>query len=75
MTDGKHHPVDSKEVAFVAAGRKALIAAVREAHPVVMEPIVDLEVQVPQDSIGNITGDLAGRRGVFWGPAPRPMAA
>ncbi|MCP5413749.1 MAG: elongation factor G [Chromatiaceae bacterium] len=67
VTDGKHHPVDSKEVAFAAAGRKALIAAVREAHPVVMEPIVDLEVQVPQDSIGNITGDLAGRRGRVLG--------
>jgi len=62
VTDGKHHPVDSKEVAFVVAGRKALLAAVREARPVLMEPIVNLEVQVPQDAMGSITGDLAGRR-------------
>jgi elongation factor G len=63
VTDGKHHPVDSKEVAFVAAGKRAMLAAVREARPVIMEPIVNLEVQVPQDAMGSVTGDLAGRRG------------
>jgi len=67
VTDGKHHPVDSKEVAFVMAGKKALIAAVGKARPVLMEPIVDLEVQVPQDAMGNITGDLAGRRAKVLG--------
>jgi elongation factor G len=67
VTDGKHHPVDSKEVAFVMAGKKAMIAAVSKARPVLMEPIVNLEVQVPQDAMGNITGDLAGRRAKVLG--------
>ncbi len=73
VTDGKHHPVDSKEVAFVAAGRKALLAAVRDARPVLMEPIVDLEVQVPQDAMGSVTGDLAGRRGRVLGTRSLPL--
>jgi elongation factor G len=73
VTDGKHHPVDSKEVAFATAGRKALLAAVREARPVVMEPVVDLEVQVPQDAMGNITGDLSGRRGRVLGTRSLPQ--
>lgn len=61
--DGKHHSVDSKEVAFVTAGRRALIAAVQEARPVVLEPVVHLEVHAPEAAIGDITGDLAARRG------------
>ena len=61
--DGKHHAVDSKEVAFVAAGRKAFLEAVSKAGPVVLEPIVDLEVTVPADNMGDITGDLSSRRG------------
>ncbi|MFT7776825.1 elongation factor G [Roseateles sp.] len=61
--DGKHHSVDSKEIAFVTAGRRALIAAVREARPLVLEPIVQVEITVPEHSIGDITGDLASRRG------------
>jgi len=73
VTDGKHHPVDSKEIAFVTAGRKALLAAVRAARPVVMEPVVDLEVQVPQDSLGSVTGDLAGRRGRVLGTRSLPL--
>lgn len=67
VTDGKHHPVDSKEVAFVTAGKKAMLAAVRDARPVVMEPIANLEVQVPQETMGSITGDLAGRRAKVLG--------
>lgn len=73
VTDGKHHPVDSKEIAFVAAGHRALLAAVQDARPVVMEPIVDLEVQVPQDAVGSITGDLAGRRGRVLGTRSLPL--
>ncbi len=65
--DGKHHSVDSKEVAFVAAGRKAFISAVEKAKPVVLEPIVDIEVMVPQEAIGDISGDLASRRGQVSG--------
>lgn len=73
VTDGKHHPVDSKEVAFVAAGHRALLAAVQEARPVVMEPVVNLEVQVPQDAMGSVTGDLAGRRGKVLGTRSLPL--
>jgi elongation factor G len=65
--DGKHHSVDSKEVAFVTAGRKALSAAVREARPLVLEPIVHVEISAPEASMGDITGDLAARRGQVAG--------
>lgn len=61
--DGKHHSVDSKEIAFFTAGRKAFMAAVREARPIVIEPIVDVEISVPDASIGDITSDLSSRRG------------
>jgi elongation factor G len=61
--DGKHHPVDSKEVAFRAAGKWAFIDAVRKAKPTLLEPIVKLEVLAPEDKIGTITGDLSGKRG------------
>ena len=65
--DGKHHTVDSKEIAFVAAGRKALIAAVQSARPCVLEPIVDVEIAAPETNMGDITGDLAARRGQVSG--------
>ena len=65
--DGKHHSVDSKEIAFAIAGRKALLAAIREARPVVLEPIVDVEINAPSTSMGDITGDLASRRGLVSG--------
>jgi elongation factor G len=61
--DGKHHAVDSKEVAFVAAGRRAFQNAFREAAPIVLEPIVRLEVTTPTQATGDITADLATRRG------------
>jgi elongation factor G len=60
--DGKHHAVDSKEVAFVAAGKKAFIEAVREAGPIVLEPIVKVVVTTPSSAIGDVTSDLATRR-------------
>jgi elongation factor G len=60
--DGKHHPVDSKEVAFVSAGRKAFLDAVQKASPIVLEPVVRLEITAPASSIGDITGDLATKR-------------
>jgi elongation factor G len=65
--DGKHHSVDSKEVAFVTAGRKAFLAAVREARPIVLEPIVKVEITAPEAALGDITGDLASRRGMVGG--------
>jgi elongation factor G len=65
--DGKHHPVDSKEVAFVAAGRKAMLDALAKARPVVLEPIVNIEIVVPDSVMGDITGDLSARRGQVTG--------
>ncbi len=63
VTDGKHHPVDSKEVAFVTAGREAFLDAVRKARPLVLEPLVNIEIQTPPGAVGAVTGDLSGRRG------------
>jgi elongation factor G len=60
--DGKHHPVDSKEVAFVTAGKKAFLDAVAKARPQVLEPIVDLEVSAPEQHMGDINGSLAAKR-------------
>ena len=65
--DGKHHPVDSKEVAFRAAGKGAFIDAVQKARPVLLEPIVNIEVTVPSENVGDITGDLASKRGRVQG--------
>jgi elongation factor G len=67
VTDGKHHPVDSKEVAFRTAGKFAFKEAVLKAKPVLLEPIVNMEVTVPEDKMGAITGDLAGKRGRIQG--------
>jgi elongation factor G len=60
--DGKHHTVDSKEIAFIQAGKKAVQAAVQAARPSVLEPIVNVEITAPEQNIGDITGDLASRR-------------
>jgi len=65
--DGKHHSVDSKEIAFITAGKKAFMAAVREARPIVLEPIVNVEITAPDSAIGDITGDLSGKRGQVSG--------
>ncbi|MFI4884540.1 MAG: elongation factor G [Steroidobacterales bacterium] len=62
VLDGKHHAVDSKEVAFVSAGRKAFLDAIHKASPIVLEPIVHLEITAPASAIGDITGDLATKR-------------
>ena len=65
--DGKHHPVDSKEVAFISAGKKAFIDAVQKARPVLLEPFAKLEITIPADLIGDISSDLSGRRGRIQG--------
>jgi elongation factor G len=65
--DGKYHSVDSKEIAFVTAARKAVQAAVREARPALLEPLVKIEVTVPEHAMGDVSGDLASRRGQVTG--------
>ncbi len=65
--DGKTHPVDGKEIAFVTAGRKAFLDAVAKAQPVVLEPIVALELSIPQEAIGAVSGELSARRGQVSG--------
>jgi elongation factor G len=61
--DGKSHSVDSKDIAFATAARKATSVAIMEAGPIVLEPIVDVEILAPASAMGDITGDLASRRG------------
>ncbi len=63
LHDGKHHPVDSKEIAFITAGRKAFQLGFMDAKPQLLEPIVKIEVTVPQSNMGDINGDLSTRRG------------
>ena len=77
ITEGKHHPVDSKEVAFRTAGKYAFRDALSKARPVLLEPIVNVEVTVPESSVGAITGDLSGKRGRIQGQdfLPGGMAA
>ncbi len=71
--DGKAHSVDSKEVAFVAAGRKAFLDALARARPLVLEPIVNIEVTLPESHMGDLTGDLSSRRAqVRSTGSPRP---
>ena len=65
--DGKHHPVDSKEVAFVSAGRKAVIDAILKAGPIVLEPIVNIEIVAPDAYMGDLTSDLSSKRGHITG--------
>jgi elongation factor G len=70
--DGKHHPVDSKEVAFITAGKKAFVDAVQKAKPVLLEPFVKMEITVPADQIGDISSDISGRRGRIVGTEMLP---
>jgi elongation factor G len=70
--DGKHHSVDSKEVAFVSAGRKAFLDALQKATPIVLEPIMLLSITAPASAIGDITGDLATKRARINGNSSLP---
>jgi elongation factor G len=70
--DGKHHPVDSKEIAFVQAGKKAFLEAISNASPIVMEPIVDVTFTVPSKCAGGVTGDLSSMRGMISGTEALP---
>jgi elongation factor G len=71
--DGKTHPVDSKDVAFMSAGRKAFLDALAKARPIVLEPIVNVEIFAPEDKMGDIAGELSAHRGQIRGSdSPRP---
>ena len=65
--DGKMHPVDSNELSFMLAGRQAFAQAFRDAGPKILEPIYDVEVFLPSDKMGDVMGDLQGRRAMIMG--------
>ena len=70
LVDGKTHPVDSKDIAFQVAGREAFKIAVESATPILLEPIADLKVVMPDDFTGDVMGDLSSRRGKISGVEP-----
>jgi elongation factor G len=70
--DGKSHSVDSKDIAFATAGRKAFVDAVLKARPIVLEPIVKVEINAPEQAMGDITGDLSSKRGQVNGTHAQP---
>jgi elongation factor G len=70
--DGKSHSVDSKDIAFATAGRKAFVDAVLKAKPIVLEPIVKVEINAPETAMGDITGDLSSKRGQVSGTQAHP---
>jgi len=65
--DGKEHPVDSKDIAFQIAGREVFKMCITAAKPILLEPIYDIEVKCPEESMGDIMGDLNSRRGRILG--------
>ncbi len=65
--DGKSHPVDSKEIAFVTAGKKAVIDAILKAGAIILEPIVNITITVPDKYVGDVTSDISSRRGQITG--------
>ena len=74
LVDGSHHPVDSSDLAFQMAGSLAFKKAVVDANPVLLEPIVEMEIIVPDEYMGSITGDLNSRRGKIVGVVPKSGA-
>ncbi len=71
VNDGKSHAVDSKDIAFYSAGRKAVIEAIRAASPIILEPIVEIEIDSPEHAVGDLAGDLSSKRGQVTGTQPR----
>jgi elongation factor G len=65
--DGKYHDVDSKEVAFIAAGKRAFMDAIGKARAIILEPIVNIEITAPEGAMGDIAGDLSAKRGQLSG--------
>jgi elongation factor G len=74
LFDGSYHDVDSSEIAFKIAGSMAFKQAMRKAHPVLLEPIMSVEVVVPEDFMGDVIGDISSRRGKVLGMDTRPAA-
>ncbi|HEU4342977.1 MAG TPA: elongation factor G [Candidatus Binatia bacterium] len=74
LFDGSYHDVDSSEIAFKIAGSMAFKAAARKAHPVLLEPIMSVEVVVPEEFMGEVIGDISSRRGKVLGMETRPAA-
>jgi elongation factor G len=74
LFDGSYHDVDSSEIAFKIAGSMAFKEAARKAGPVLLEPIMSVEVVVPEDFMGDVIGDLNSRRGKVLGMDTRPAA-
>ena len=74
LFDGSYHDVDSSEIAFKIAGSMAFKEAARKASPVLLEPIMSVEVVVPEDFMGDVIGDLNSRRGKVLGMDTRPAA-
>ncbi len=70
LYDGSYHNVDSSEQAFKMAGTLAFKKAIQDARPVLLEPIYNIEVKVPEDYMGDVMGDLSGRRGKIQGMDP-----
>ncbi len=71
LVDGSHHPVDSSEMAFSVAGSMALKDALPKAKPVILEPVMDVEVIVPEEYMGDVIGDINSRRGKVVNIEPR----
>jgi len=69
--DGKSHAVDSKEIAFVSAGRKAVIDAFSKAAPIMLEPIVNIDIDAPEAYVGDMTAEIASKRGQITGTQQR----
>jgi elongation factor G len=74
LYDGSFHSVDSSEMAFKIAGSLAFKKAAEQAHPTLLEPIMQVQIVVPEDAVGDVIGDLNGRRGRPLGMEPKGTA-
>ena len=72
--DGKYHPVDSKDIAFATAGRKAFLEAIEKAKPVILEPIVKIRIVAQDSAMGDLAGDLSSRRGRISGSEAKSLS-
>ena len=73
LFDGSYHDVDSSELAFKIAGSKAFTKAAKAANPVILEPIMKVEIVTPEEFVGDITGNISSKRGVIEGIEERGM--